>query len=66
MGRSSLPELGDYVITPGNFILVSVGGDTWVANVREEPLKLLVIDIVGKGQTNTVPRKWSAASLIAR
>ena len=39
---------------PGNFILESVGQWQTATSVGEEPLKLLVIDIVEKGQSNTV------------
>jgi len=39
---------------PGNFILESVGQWHTASSVGEEPLKLLVIDIVEKGQSNTV------------
>jgi quercetin dioxygenase-like cupin family protein len=42
---------------PGDFILESVGQWHMGANVGGKPLKLLVIDIVEKGQTNTVVRK---------
>jgi quercetin dioxygenase-like cupin family protein len=42
---------------PGDFILESVGQWHRGANIGGEPLKLLVIDIVEKGQTNTVVRK---------
>lgn len=39
---------------PGNFILESVGEWQTVASIGSEPLKLLVIDIVEHGQSNTV------------
>jgi quercetin dioxygenase-like cupin family protein len=39
---------------PGNFILESVGLWQRSASIGSEPLKLLVIDIVEKGQPNTV------------
>jgi quercetin dioxygenase-like cupin family protein len=39
---------------PGNFILESVGQWHAATSVGEEPLKLLVIDVVEKGQPNTV------------
>lgn len=39
---------------PGNFILESVGQWHTGTSVGNEPLKLLVIDIVEKGQSNTV------------
>jgi quercetin dioxygenase-like cupin family protein len=42
---------------PGDFILESVGQWHTGANIGGKPLKLLVIDIVEKGQTNTVIRK---------
>ncbi len=42
---------------PGDFILESVGQWHTGANIGGKPLKLLVIDIVEKGQTNTVVRK---------
>ena len=42
---------------PGDFILESVGQWHMGANIGGKPLKLLVIDIVEKGQTNTVVRK---------
>jgi quercetin dioxygenase-like cupin family protein len=42
---------------PGDFILESVRQWHMGANVGDKPLKLLVIDIVEKGQTNTVVRK---------
>lgn len=42
---------------PGDFILESVGQWHMGANIGGKPLKLLVIDIVVKGQTNTVMRK---------
>jgi quercetin dioxygenase-like cupin family protein len=40
---------------PGNVILESVGQWHTGTSVGDEPLKLLVIDIVEKGQPNTVP-----------
>jgi quercetin dioxygenase-like cupin family protein len=39
---------------PGSFILESVGEWQTATSIGEEPLKLLVIDIVEKGQSNTV------------
>ena len=39
---------------PGDFILEAVGQWHTGANIGDEPLKLLVIDMVEKGQTNTV------------
>jgi quercetin dioxygenase-like cupin family protein len=42
---------------PGDFIFESIGQWHTGANIGGEPLKLLVIDIVEKGQTNTVVRK---------
>ena len=42
---------------PGDFILESVGQWHMGANIGGKPLKLLVIDIVEKGQANTVVRK---------
>ena len=42
---------------PGDFILEAVGQWHMGANIGGKPLKLLVIDIVEKGQTNTVVRK---------
>jgi quercetin dioxygenase-like cupin family protein len=42
---------------PGDFILESVGQWHVGANIGETPTKLLVIDIVEKGQTNTVLRR---------
>jgi quercetin dioxygenase-like cupin family protein len=42
---------------PGDFILESVGQWHMGANIGGKPLKLLVIDIVEKGETNTVVRK---------
>ena len=42
---------------PGDFILESVGQWHMGANIGGKPLKLLVIDIVEKGQTNTVVQK---------
>jgi quercetin dioxygenase-like cupin family protein len=44
---------------PGNFILESVGQWQTVASIGSEPLKLLVIDIVEHGQSNTVQLDWS-------
>ena len=41
----------------GDFILESVGQWHMGTNIGGKPLKLLVIDIVEKGQTNTVVRK---------
>jgi quercetin dioxygenase-like cupin family protein len=41
----------------GDFVLESVGQWHTGANIGGKPLKLLVIDIVEKGQTNTVVRK---------
>jgi quercetin dioxygenase-like cupin family protein len=49
-GRSDTYKAGD-------FILESVGQWHMGANIRGTPLKLLVIDIVEKGQTNTVVQK---------
>jgi quercetin dioxygenase-like cupin family protein len=43
--------------TPGAFILESVGEWHRATSMGSEPLKLLVIDIVEKGQSNTVPLK---------
>jgi quercetin dioxygenase-like cupin family protein len=43
--------------TPGAFILESVGEWHAAASIGSEPLKLLVIDIVEKGQSNMVPLK---------
>jgi quercetin dioxygenase-like cupin family protein len=42
---------------PGDFILESVGQWHVGANIGDEPTKLLVIDIVEKGQKNTVLHK---------
>jgi quercetin dioxygenase-like cupin family protein len=42
---------------PGDFILESVGQWHMGTNIGAKPLKLLVIDIVEKGQANTVVRK---------
>jgi quercetin dioxygenase-like cupin family protein len=42
---------------PGDFILEAVGQWHTGANIGDEPLKLLVIDMVEKGQTNTVLRQ---------
>lgn len=39
---------------PGNFVLESVGQWQTSASVGDEPLKLLVVDVVEKGQSNTV------------
>jgi quercetin dioxygenase-like cupin family protein len=39
---------------PGDFILESVGQWHMGANIGSEPLKLLVINLVEKGQPNTV------------
>jgi quercetin dioxygenase-like cupin family protein len=39
---------------PGDFIVEAVGQWHTGANIGEEPVKLLVIDIVEQGQTNTV------------
>jgi quercetin dioxygenase-like cupin family protein len=39
---------------PGNFFVESVGEWQTVAGIGSEPLKLLVIDIVEHGQSNTV------------
>jgi len=44
---------GSDTYKPGDFILEAVGQWQTGANVGGEPLKLLVIDIVEKGQTNT-------------
>jgi quercetin dioxygenase-like cupin family protein len=41
--------------TPGAFILESMGEWHGAASLGSEPLKLLVIDIVEKGQSNVVP-----------
>jgi quercetin dioxygenase-like cupin family protein len=41
----------------GDFILEAVGQWHLGANIGSEPIKLLVIDIVEQGQTNTVPLK---------
>jgi quercetin dioxygenase-like cupin family protein len=45
---------------PGDFILEAVGQWHLGANTGSEPIKLLIIDIVEKGQTNTVLRNRSA------
>jgi quercetin dioxygenase-like cupin family protein len=42
---------------PGDFILEAVGQWHTGDNIGDEPLKLLVIDMVEKGQTNTVLRQ---------
>jgi len=42
---------------PGDFILEAVGQWHTGANIGSEPLKLLIVDIVQKGQNNTVPLK---------
>jgi quercetin dioxygenase-like cupin family protein len=42
---------------PGDFIVESTGQWHTGANIGDEPVKLLVIDIVGKGQTNIVLQK---------
>ena len=42
---------------PGDFIVESTGQLHTGANIGDEPVKLLVIDIVGKGQTNIVLQK---------
>ena len=47
----------DDTYKPGDFILESVGQWHTGANIGGKPLKLLVIDIVEKGQTNTVVQK---------
>ena len=47
----------DDTYKPGDFILESVGQWHAGANIGGKPLKLLVIDIVEKGQTNTVVQK---------
>jgi hypothetical protein len=47
-----LPQKGTY--RPGDFILEAVRQWHMGAIIGAEPLKLLVIDIVEKGQTNTV------------
>jgi quercetin dioxygenase-like cupin family protein len=39
---------------PGDFVTESVGQWHMGANIATEPVKLLVIDIVDKGQTNTI------------
>ena len=47
---------------PGDFIVESVGQWHMGANIGGEPLKLLVIDLVEKGQTATVLQggwQWS-------
>ena len=45
---------------PGDFILEAVGQWHLGANTGSEPIKLLVIDMVEKGQPNTVLRNRSA------
>jgi quercetin dioxygenase-like cupin family protein len=45
------------VYRPGNFILESVGQWQTDTNSGDEPLKLLVIDVVEQGQSNTVDLK---------
>jgi quercetin dioxygenase-like cupin family protein len=45
------------IYKPGDFILESVEQWHTGANIGSEPVKLLVIDIVEKGQTNTVLHK---------
>jgi quercetin dioxygenase-like cupin family protein len=52
-GRSNTYKTGD-------FILESVGQWHTGANIGDEPVKLLVIDMVERGQTNTLPHEWSA------
>jgi len=49
-GRSDTYKTGD-------FVLESVGLWHMGASIGGEPLKLLVIDIVEEGRTNTVPLK---------
>jgi quercetin dioxygenase-like cupin family protein len=44
---------------PGDFILESVGQWHMGANIGSEPLRLLVINIVEKGQSNTVLQRQS-------
>ena len=39
---------------PGSFVLESVGQWQTGASIGHEPLKLLVVDVVEKGQSNTV------------
>jgi hypothetical protein len=51
-GRSNAYKAGD-------FILESVGQWHTGANIGDEPLKLLVINIVEKGQANTVLQRQS-------
>jgi quercetin dioxygenase-like cupin family protein len=51
-GRSNTYKAGD-------FILESVGQWHTGANIGEDPLKLLVINIVEKGQSNTVLQRQS-------
>jgi quercetin dioxygenase-like cupin family protein len=51
-GRSNTYKAGD-------FILESVGQWHTGANIGDEPLKLLVINIVEKGQSNTVLQRQS-------
>jgi quercetin dioxygenase-like cupin family protein len=45
------------IYEPGDFILESVGQWHMGTNIGGEPLKLLVIDMVEKGQTNTLLRE---------
>ena len=45
------------IYEPGDFILESVGQWHMGTNIGGEPLKLLVIDVVEKGQTNTLLRE---------
>jgi quercetin dioxygenase-like cupin family protein len=42
---------------PGNFILESVGQWHRGANVGDEPIKLLVIDFVKRGESNVIAKK---------
>lgn len=49
------------VYRPGNFILESVGQWQTDTNSGDAPLKLLVIDVVEKGQSNTVDLKRVAS-----
>jgi quercetin dioxygenase-like cupin family protein len=49
-GRSNTYKTGD-------FILESVGQWHTGANIGDEPVKLLVIDMVERGQTNTLPHE---------
>ena len=44
---------------PGDFILESVGQWHMGANIGSEPLRLLVINIVVKGQSNTALQRQS-------